>query len=67
MFKYPCSYLIYSPAFDSMQKPLKDEVTRQLLAVLQGENQDDTYRHLDAQTRADTLAILRETKPDLFR
>ncbi|QDV43036.1 hypothetical protein Enr13x_28880 [Stieleria neptunia] len=67
MFKYPCSYLIYSPAFDSMQKPLKEEVMRQLLAVLKGENQDDAYRHLDAQTRADTLAILRETKPDLFR
>ncbi|QEG01840.1 hypothetical protein Mal15_59210 [Stieleria maiorica] len=66
MFKYPCSYLVYSPAFDAMQQPLKREITRQLLAVLTGANQDAAYRHLDAQTRADTLEILRETKSEWF-
>lgn len=67
LFKYPCSYLIYSAAFDSMQEPLRREVGRQLSAVLSGENQGEEYQHLDTQTRTDILAILRDTKGDLFR
>jgi hypothetical protein len=63
MFKYPCSYLIYSSAFDSLEKPLQAEIIRQLGAILTGENPSEDYAHLDAQTRADILAILRETKP----
>ncbi len=63
MFRYPCSYLIYSPTFDAMQKPLRQEIYRQLDDVLSGENTSEDYAHLDSQTRADLLAILDETKP----
>lgn len=62
MFKYPCSFLIYSEAFDSLQDPLRQEVIRQIIAVLSGQNQAAEYQHLDQQTRTDILAILRETK-----
>lgn len=63
MFKYPCSYLIYSATFDGLQRPLRDEIYRQLHAVLSGANQSDDYSHLDSKTRSDILAILQKTKP----
>lgn len=65
MFKYPCSYLIYSAAFDSLEKPLRSEIYDQLRRVLSGENQSDDYKHLDGPTRASILAILVETKSGL--
>ncbi len=65
MFKYPLSYLIYSPTFDALQTPLRNEILRQLGQVLSGDNQADEYGHLNEATRADLLAILRETKADL--
>lgn len=66
LFKFPCSYLIYSRAFDSLQDPLRHAVSKQLIAVLAGEDQADDYSHLDSQTRSEILSILRETKPGLF-
>lgn len=66
MFKYPCSYLIDSPSFDSLQEPLREEIGRQLLAVLSGQNTAAAYAHLDPQTRGEILSILKATKPELF-
>ncbi len=65
MFKYPCSYLIYSDAFDSLTPSLKMEIYRQLKLVLVGEaDASKRYPHLNAETKAATLLILMETKPD---
>ncbi|MDA8744370.1 hypothetical protein N9N28_07050 [Rubripirellula amarantea] len=65
MFKYPCSYLIYSDAFNGLQPILKTEIYRQLLAILASEEPIERYVHLDAGTRTDILDILRATKTDL--
>ena len=65
MFKYPCSYLIYSAAFDSLQQPLRIEIYDQLLRVLSNANRSDDYKHLDDSTRASILEILIETKSGL--
>jgi hypothetical protein len=65
MFKYPCSYLIYSAAFDDLQPPLRREIYRQLLQVLTGENLADDYNHLDGPWRSSILTILQNTKSDL--
>jgi len=65
MFQFPCSYLIYSAAFDSLQPTLRDEIYRQLRQVLTGENRSDNYKHLDVSSRASILAILLETKVGL--
>ena len=64
LFRYPCSYLIYSTTFAALQPPLREEINRQLLQVLTGENTSQEYQHLNAQTRADILAILQQTQPD---
>ena len=62
MFKYPCSYLIYSPAFDSMTDPLRNRVIAQMVDVLQGYNNSAKYAHLTPAMRQDILEILGETK-----
>ena len=36
MFKYPCSFLIYSEAFREMTPVMKDELLRRLHAILTG-------------------------------
>lgn len=65
LFKYPLSYLIYSTSFEALQPELRKEILRQLQQVLAGRNQAKEYEHLDAATRSNILAILRETKPEL--
>ncbi len=66
LFKYPCSYLIYSPAFDHLPKPVKAYVSQKLLEVLTRKDTQDKYPHLTLEDRANILEILKETKPDLF-
>jgi hypothetical protein len=64
MFKYPCSYLIYSAAFDALPPPAKDSVYRQLNDVLAGKNPSPAYAHLAADDRQAIREILNDTKPD---
>ncbi len=48
MFRYPCSYLIYSDAFDALPKPALDLLYRKLWLVLTGQAQEyDVPRKLD--------------------
>jgi len=66
LMKYPCSYLIYSPAFDALPALAKDPIYKRMWAVLSGQEQDPRYRA--ALSRADREAIveiLRDTKKDL--
>ena len=65
LFRYPCSYLIYSSAFDSLQPRLRERVYRRLWRVLSGHDESEAYAHLDADTRLAIKEILRETKADL--
>ncbi len=65
IFKYPCSYLIYSAAFDALPAPVKDHVLRRLWEVLTGRDTSADFAHLSADDRRAILEILRETKPDL--
>jgi hypothetical protein len=65
LFKYPCSYLIYSNAYDSLEQRLRQQVYRQLWDVLNGHTRGDQYAHLDTPTRESILEILRSTKAGL--
>ena len=64
LFKYPCSYLIYSDAFDSLPALVKQEVYRRLLEVLSGSDQDAQFEHLSSADRTAIREILTDTKPD---
>lgn len=65
LFKYPCSYLIYSESFDALPKPVKEKVYARLYEVLSGRDQSDPYERLTTETRRAIVEILRETKKDL--
>ncbi len=65
IFQYPCSYLIYSAAFDGLPPELKEIVYRKLHDVLTGINQSSTYQHLSNEDRQAILEILLDTKQDL--
>jgi hypothetical protein len=64
-FRYPCSYLIYSSAFDALPEPAKGYVYHRLLEVLSGQDQSPDFAGLSAQDRQAILSILLETKPGL--
>jgi hypothetical protein len=65
LFRYPCSFLIYSAAFDRLPTPLLDRVWQRMWDVLAGINTAEKYQHLSPEDRQNILAILRETKPNL--
>ena len=65
LFKYPCSFLIYSEAFDSLPPVALEYVYRKLWLILSGQDADKTFAPLTAADREAILAILRETKQNL--
>ena len=65
IFRYPCSYMIYSEAFDNLPDPAKERIYRRLWEVLSGQDQSKAYSTLSAADRKAVLEILRDTKPGL--
>lgn len=65
LFKYPCSYLIYSEAFASLPSPAKEYVYRRLLEVLTGRDQTPAFARLTTEDRRAILDILLATKTGL--
>lgn len=66
LMKYPCSYLIYSPAFDALPPLAKDPIYRRMWEVLSGQEQAPQYRSaLSLADRQSIVEILRDTKKDL--
>jgi hypothetical protein len=65
LLKYPCSYLIYSPAFDALPPLAKAPIYRRLWQVLAGDTSEPRYRALSLSDRRAIVEILKDTKPDL--
>jgi len=65
IFKYPCSYLIYNAALDTLPEPAKGYVYHRLLAVLSGQDHSPDFASLSAKDRQAILSIILETKPGL--
>lgn len=65
LFKYPCSYLIYSPSFDTLPAEVREYVLQKMFDVLTGKDTSKEFEHLSAEDRQAVLAILRETKANL--
>jgi hypothetical protein len=64
LFKYPCSYLIYSPAFDGLPVEMRDYVWKRLWDVL-SHSDEGKFKHLSADDRRAIVEILRATKAGL--
>jgi hypothetical protein len=65
LFKYPCSYLVYSSSFDALPIELTDYVWRRVFDILNDRDYTRDFDHLAAADRLALLEILRETKKDL--
>jgi hypothetical protein len=66
LFKYPCSYMIYTPAFDALPPNAKEAVYSRLWDVLSGREKKQPYAsRLPAADRQAIIQILRATKKDL--
>jgi hypothetical protein len=66
LMKYPCSYLIYSPAFNALPPAAKEAIYKRLWQVLSGEERGGRYRSaLSLTDRQAIIEILRDTKKDL--
>jgi len=69
LMRYPCSYMIYSAAFDELPDAARDAVYRRLWEALSGADQGAAGKSLSASDRRAILEILRATKrglPDYF-
>ncbi len=65
LFRYPCSYMIYTDAFDALPVLAKDAVYARLWSVLSGQEPDEVYASLSRDDRQAIVEILRDTKTDL--
>lgn len=65
IFRYPCSYLIYSEDWDGLPAPAKDYLYHRLHQVLTGEDQSADFAQLSTADRKAILDILLDTKPGL--
>ena len=65
LLRYPCSYMIYSRAFDELPGAAKDAVYSRLWDVLSGKDKGSKYSKLSSADRSAIVGILLETKPDL--
>jgi hypothetical protein len=65
LLRYPCSYLIYSEAFDGMPPMALDRIYRRLWEVLAKEEAGPKFAHLSKEDRRAILEILLATKKGL--
>lgn len=64
MFKYRCSYMIYSEAFDALPMHLKTRVLTRLDDILRAPEPPRRFAHLPAEERKAIREILLATKPE---
>jgi hypothetical protein len=65
LFVYPCSYLIYSPAFDELPPIMRDYVWKRLWDVLKGPGDAKKFAHLSPADRQAIYEIVCDTKTNL--
>jgi len=65
LMRYPCSYMIYSAAFDALPPVAREKIYARLWRVLSGGEHDPRYARLSAADRRAVVEILRATKATL--
>jgi hypothetical protein len=70
LFRYPCSFMIYSRTFDALPDEARSAIYKRMWQVLSGEEMDERYGRLTLSDRQQIIEILLETKkglPDYFQ
>ena len=69
LLRYPCSYMIYASAFDSLPDAARSAIYQRMWHILSGKEKGPKYSRLSAVERRAIVEILRDTKaglPDYF-
>jgi hypothetical protein len=64
LFRYPCSFMLYSPAFRALPDAVRQAVYARIWDVLSGRDPAPRYARLSATDRTAVAQILRETLND---
>ena len=67
LLRHPCSYLIYSEAFDALPAEARAQVARRFEEILSGKDQSAPFAHLNSSERRAILEILAATKPGFLK
>jgi hypothetical protein len=70
LMRYPCSFMIYSEAFDALPSEAKEAIYKRMWQILSGAATGEKYARLSLADRQAVVEILRATKkdlPDYFR
>ena len=65
IMRYPCSYMIYSAAFQALPTEARNAIYKRMWQILSGKDHDKRYARLSVSDRRAIIEILRETKRDL--
>ena len=65
LMRYPCSYMIYSGAFDGLPNEAKEAVYGRLWQILSGQDNAPNYARLTKHDRQAIVEILRDTRSGL--
>ncbi len=67
LFRYPCSFLIYSETFDAMPEVIHRTVGKRLKEILLAKETLNGFERLSSDDRAAIAGILKETKADYWK
>ena len=65
LLRYPCSYMIYSEAFQALPVAARQAVYQRMWSILSGQDPRPKYAHLSPDDRRSVIQILRDTVKDL--
>lgn len=65
IFRYPCSYMVYSRAFAALPDEARAAVFERMWGILSGQVRDARYERLTLADRQAVVGILRDTLPGL--
>jgi hypothetical protein len=64
LLRYPCSYMIYSPAFQELSAGVREAIYSRMSEILSGRDTAPKYGRLSDTDRRAVVEILRDTLPD---
>jgi hypothetical protein len=64
LMRFPCSYMVYSEAFEGLPPAVKDAVYGRMVDILRRTDVDAKSPRVSADDRRAVLEILRDTKPE---
>jgi hypothetical protein len=65
LFKYPCSYLIYSKSFEALPVKMKEHIYKRLWEILTEQDKSADFENISHKDKRAILEILIETKSGL--